>query len=401
MTGNAAFHIRRLVAESFAQQMPQDDDWPLIRDLRHQHREVFQVIYIQASLVEWHHFWLYHLVPALKDMRDADGLMVHVHRLEEWINEDAEGVLAFWTEALSLDWLDSNRIAEQLCFSLSKFKTENLLLVAPLLERLLSMPRQEHGFLGGVVARCIEAGVVDDKFLWRYISDDISEDDVIKFRFDSKLHCQPHEFGDKNDNFLAQRMVRSIVLLDLALETIERWSKIESSRYGETRIGYRHGYLSNTSYDDVHSEVDFRHIDGERILFDAVEAGILHHAQKHSDWWQKNRERLCFNHEGALCYFAVLAFTNSPQPNIDLIGRLLSDRNLLEFNLSYELGALIGTAFIYLDSHTQDAAMATIQTVWRNGQELKKTFLDIENASRICLRHPMPPAVSGSPSDTG
>ena len=273
LTGNAAFHIRRLVAESFAQQMPQDDDWPLIRDLRHQHREVFQVIYIQASLVQWHHFWLYHLVPALKDMRDADGLMVHVHRLEEWINEDAEGVLAFWTEALSLDWLDSNRIAEQLCFSLSKFKTENLLLVAPLLERLLSMPRQEHGFLGGVVARCIEAGVVDDKFLWRYISDDISEDDVMKFRFDSKLHCQPHEFGDKNDNFLAQRMVRSTVLLDLALETIEQWSQIESARYGETRIGYRHGYLSNTSYDDVHSETDFRHIDGERVLLDAIEAG--------------------------------------------------------------------------------------------------------------------------------
>ena len=42
---------------------------------------------------------------------------------------------------------------------------------------------------------------------------------------------------------LAQRMVQSTALLDLALETIEQWSQIKSARYGETRIGYRHGYL--------------------------------------------------------------------------------------------------------------------------------------------------------------
>lgn len=364
LTGNAAFHIRRLIAESFAQQMPQDDDWPLIRDLREKHREVFQVIYYQASLVEWHHFWLSHLVPMLKETRDAEELTAHVHRVAQWKNEDADGVLAFWMEALSLDWLDGNRIAEQLGFSLSEFKTENLPLVAPLLEQLLGMPRQEHSFLGVALARCVAAGAVDDRLLWRYIAGDISEDDVMGFHFGKKLHCQPHEFGDKNDNFLKQRMVQSTTLLDLALETIEEWSRIQSARYGDARIGYRNGYLSHTSYNDTHTQTDHQDIDGERILFDAIETAILDHANKHSNWWQKHRERLCFNHEGALCYFAVLAFTNNPQTNIDLIGRLLCDRNLLEFELSYELGTLIQTAFIYLDNSTQDAVMATIQSIW-------------------------------------
>jgi hypothetical protein len=64
LTGSAAFHIRRLVAESLAEQTPQDDDWPMIRELRYyKHREVFQVIYIQARLIKWHHFWFTHLVP--------------------------------------------------------------------------------------------------------------------------------------------------------------------------------------------------------------------------------------------------------------------------------------------------------------------------------------------------
>ncbi|TLM66320.1 MAG: ATP-binding protein [Deltaproteobacteria bacterium] len=370
LTGTVAFHIRRLIAESFSQQKPQDDDWPLIRDLRAKHREVFQVIYTQASLLEWHHFWGSHLVPVLKEMRDAEGMTVHVHRIAQWKNEDAAGVLTFWMETLSLDWLDSERIAEQLVYSLSDFKTENLLLVVPLLEQLLSMPKSEHSLLGRIVARCVAAGAVDDRTLWRYIASDITEDEVMKFHFDNKLHCQPHEFGDKNENFLKQRMVQSTTLLDLALATIEQWSQIQSARYGET---CSHGYLSNTSYDDVHSQHDDRHVDGERMLFDAIEAAVLDHAQKHSDWWQQNRERLCFNHEGALRYFAVLALTNSPQPNLDLIGRLLCDKSFLEFELSYELAQLIQAAFIYLDSHTQDAVMATVQTVREERENVEGT----------------------------
>lgn len=218
LTGCAAFHIRRLVAELFAQQIPKNDDWPLIRDLRNAHREVFQVIYTQAAAIEWHRFWFAHLVPVLKDTRDAEGFTAHVHRVAQWKNGDAAGVLSFWMDALALDWLDANRIAAQIELSLSEFQAENLPLIVPLLERLLSRPRSEHSLLGHAVARCVAADAVDDRLLWRYIAGDISKDDVIKVHFDNKLHCLPHEFGDKNDNFLKQRMVQSTVLLDLALE---------------------------------------------------------------------------------------------------------------------------------------------------------------------------------------
>lgn len=364
LMGNAAFHIRRLIAESFAQQMPQDDDWPLIRDLHNKHREVFQVIYHQASLVEWHHFWISHLVPTLKETRDTEGLTAHVYRVAQWKNEDAKGVLALWTEALSLDWLDSNRIAEQLCFSLSELKTENLPLVASLLDQLLNMVKPEHSYLGSIIGRCVTAGAADDRLLWRYIAGDISDDDVMKYHFGNKLHCKHHEFGDKSDNFLKQRMIQSITLLEIALKEIEKWSQIKSNQYGKTRVGYRIGFLNDTSYSDNHTKVDHRHVSAERILLDSIEAAILDHSNKHSSWWQKNRERLCFNHEGALCYFAILALIRNPNTNIDLIGRLLCERNVLEFELSYELGTLIQTAFIYLDISTQDTVMATIQNIW-------------------------------------
>nr|WP_281260996.1 AAA family ATPase [Agarilytica rhodophyticola] len=377
LTGNAAFHIRRLVAESFAQQVPQDDDWPLIRDLRNQHREVFQVIYTQASFVEWHHFWFSHLVPELRNLYDSEGLTIHAHRVARWCKEDTAGVLEFWIDLLAIDWLDSTRVAEQLIFSLSEFETENLSLAVPLLERLLCMPtlKHRHSFLGRTVANCIKAGIVDDKLLWQYITSEIGEEDVTKFHFDHKLHCKPHNFGEKNDDFLTQRMVESTALLDLALEEVERWSQIKSAQYGEIRVGYRSGFLNETSYHDVHSKDDIHHVDSERVLMGAIEAAILNHAQENSDWWQNNRERLCFNHEGALCYFAVLALTNSPIPNLDVIERLLCDRNLLEFELSFELGELIQVAFIYLDKAAQDAIMEMLQTIWEEHAEDKDSRL--------------------------
>ena len=363
LTGSAAFHIRRLVAESLAEQIPQDDDWPLIRELRYKHREVFQVVYIQARRAEWHYFWFTHLVPVLKDARDAEGMTTHAHRVSQWINEDPTGVMAFWTEILQMDWMDEKQILTQLSHYLSKIDTENLELVTPLLERLLSMPRQEHSLLGQIVARCVAADSMKDIWLWRYITGDINDKDVREYRFHNRLYCQSHEFGNRHDTFLLQRMVQSTTLLDLALDSIEQWSRTRLSSYGSTRKGHHSIFLSVTSYGDAHSQHDHSYKDSENILFDAIEAAILNHAKTHSDWWQVNCKRLSFSHEGALRYFVILACTTNPEANIDLIGCILRGKDMLESDLSFELGTLMQAAFIYLDTPTQHAVMACILTV--------------------------------------
>lgn len=364
LTGNEAFHIRRLVAETFAEQLPQDEDWPLLRDLRKDHHEIFQVIYMQAVSVEWHYFWLKHLLPILKDAQDGEMLTAHVYRVSQWKNEDAAGVIALWMEALSLNWVDIDKIANQLSFYIQDFKAEDLSLIAPLLDKLLALPHQEHSFLGLTISRCVEAGSMDDNSLWHYIAGRITEGDVMAYNFDNKLHCQPHEFGNRNDHFLCQRMMQSPPLLNLALESFEQWSRIKSSRYDNVSMRYRNEFLHETSYRNTHNQRDFNHVESESILLDAMEAAILQHAKTHSDWWQHNRDRLSFNQESALRYFAILACTAEPQANIELIGRMLCDRKLLESDLQYELGSLLQVAFIHLEASIQDAVMATIQTIY-------------------------------------
>lgn len=336
----------------------------------------------------------------MKAERDTEGYAGHAYHIARWKNADTQGVLSFWQETLSLEWTDSNRIAGQLPFYLSQIAVENLVLVAPLLQRLLDMPRHNHSFLGRSIARCVEAGVVGDDLLWRYMVSKVSEEDLLEYRFDNKLHCHDHEFGDSNENFVRRRMEQSNALLDFAVTSIERWSKARTSRYGETRIGYRYGFLDETSYYKIHSQRDIRHVGNMDVLLDAVEASIFQHAKTHSSWWQNNRECLCFNREGALLYFAVLACAASPEANIDLIGRMLRDQHMLEFELGYELGTLIQSAFMFLDSAAQDAVMATILAIWNEySSEDSERFWVLKKRAEListipcCLRSPDTQAV--------
>ncbi|WP_288407760.1 AAA family ATPase [uncultured Herbaspirillum sp.] len=373
LTSNVAFHMRRLVAESFAEQKPQDEDWSLIRDLRNNYHDVYQVIYTSTEAIEWHHFWRKHLLSHLMSQKDAEGMTRHIFRMGQWKNEDPAGVLALWRESLSLDWLDTGGIAEQLGFQLSDINTENLVLFVPLLEHLLDLAPAKHRCLGGVLARCVRTGVATDALLWRYIVQGVSDESLTGYRLGSQLRCESHEFGNDSGQFLRERMLQSTMLLELALGSFERWSDVHASWYGGISNGYRSGFLSDTSYGKIHSQKNINYENSLSILLGALEAAILLHAETNSAWWQDNRDRLCFSHEGALAYMAIVACTVRPDSNIDLIGRMLCDKALLEFKLTYELGGLIKAAFPLLKSAVQDAVMATALRAWEKDEKNEDT----------------------------
>lgn len=361
LTGTAPFHIRRLVAEAFAEQKPEDSDWTFINDLRNYHPEVFQIVHTQATAIAWHHFWFKHLVPALKNERDAEGYARHVHRVQQWKNEDAVNILDFWSEALTLDWVADELIASRLGLYLSEIEVQDAAELTPILTTLLSLPRQPYSFIGRAIARAIKNGGASDAMLWNFIAGNISSvDDARSFQIGKKLACQPHEFGDTDENFLNQRMAQSTELLDLAIGSIEQWSHARLLQYGAKSLNYWAGFLKETSYDDTHTQTDLRHVDAMRHLMDAIEAAILSHAAAQSHWWTQNRARLASNTEGALRYFAIIACTASPSANIDVISELLCDQQLLESELSYELGNLIRTSFIHLQPSAQDAVLIAI-----------------------------------------
>lgn len=375
LTGDNAFHVRRLVAETLAEQLPQDEFWPLIRDMYLQHREIFQVFYTQAVHLEWHYFWLQHLIPLLKSSSDIDGLTRHVHRIAQWKNDDAEGVVKFWTEMLAFNSVDKTRTAYTISLALTDIHEEYLAVSAPLVYKLLDFSRQQHSVIGGIIARCVISGDLDDRVLWDYIIGDICDEDLHEHDFANKLRSQSHNFGGSHETFLADRMRESAELLDLAVTSIEHWRSIRNSRPGATGLGVCKGFLKDTSFRKRHSQGALRFSGPICIVLDAIESAVLHHARTQSVWWQKNRERLCFNPENALRYFAILACTETPSANLDVVSTMLIDRRLLESDLSFELGALIRATFFHLESVVQDEVQSVVLQLYH---ELS-TKLDDQN----------------------
>jgi len=365
LTSNTAFHFRRLVAESYATKDVQADDWPLILDLKNHHREVFQVIYWSANSISWHHFWLTYLVPELKETQDSDGILAHTNRIQLWKNDDPQGVLTFWEEALNLNFADIQEISARLFYSTSDFKDETLSIVGNFLKKLIKYKKPDHCFLGKTIARCVKQGVLDDQFLWQYITGDLKQEDLLEYKWDEKLHCKPHEFGDENECFLKNRMIESEPLLELAITSIEDW---HHKRVGDekNRIFYN-SFIHDTPYKHIHNE-GLNHVDNSFILFNAIEKAIIHHANNDSSWWENNKNRLASSTEGSLGYFAILALTQNPTNNVELIGQVINSKDRLSSSLSYELSLLIKSAFIYLDKPTQLSILSIIEGL-RNGDD--------------------------------
>lgn len=363
LTGDSAFHIRRLVAESFSENSPLDDYWPLIRELRAKHRDIFQVIYTTAKKLEWHYFWIKYLAPTLKAERNAEHYMMHALHISRWINDDTQSVVSFWMETLSIDWVDCEQISRQLPLYLSEIKTEKLIITIPLLKALLTMPYTEHSFLGNLIARCIESGIQGDDILWQYITSGVNEEAVLNHKLTDKLRCSPHDFHSGHDDFIQQRMSQSAELLNLAVKSIKQWSDLYESHHEEIQTNYKRGFLCDTSYDRTHSQRDMHYANNLNILLDAVEFSILHHAKENSYWWLENRQQLLISRDATLLYFLIKACIIAPKSNTDLITLILCNNQTYELHLNDELAELIQSAFIFLDDDAQDAVTATILNI--------------------------------------
>ncbi|KRA21883.1 AAA family ATPase [Pseudomonas sp. Root569] len=360
LMGGSPFHVRRLVAESFADRLPHDDDWSLLRDLRRDCSDVFQIIYLQGKTLEWGQFWFKYLVPVLWEERDQEALLMQMHRCSVWANQAPSLVFPFWTELLEADWMDRGRVASRLGYLLSEVALDHVILVGKLVESLLRLPLQEHSYLGQSIARCIDADVLSDEVLWKFVTGRVTNDDILEFHnIGEKLTLQDYEFGDRCKNYLAERLKVSSGLLSLAVQSIEDWSHLRISEIGEWAAGSS-GFLRSTSYEAIREKGGGQHIDADVLLLGAIEAAVINHASLDSKWWRDNRERLCFNHEGALRYFGILSCKGAPSSNADLSVRLLCEKPLDDSEFSYELGCLVKVAFFYFNSNQQNSVMEAV-----------------------------------------
>lgn len=367
LTGDLPFHIKRLVAESFADQIPADDDWTLIRDLHNAHKEIFQLIYLNSNRPEWFDFWNLHLLPIFFEDQNSSALLIHVELVFRWIQTKADEIICFCEKLLSCSFIDNEIFASKLAWLLNSIPQEKLFAATSLVDFLLNTHHSKHSFVGHILARSISVGAIEAVKLWQYITQDIQQEDLLSYKLNNKLHCKSYEFDSKENDFLSAQLMQYPDLLERVICDVEHWSQVRTDALYKSRLSFQEHFLHETSFDDIHSKSDIQcSPDGLESLLHALEDAIKNHAQRHSSWWEKNAMRICFSHEGGLRYIGIKSVTLFPDKNLLLVAAILQDKENYMSSLSYEIGQLIEKSFIFLAEQDQDTIINIILSLYQN-----------------------------------
>jgi hypothetical protein len=340
-----AYHVKRLVVESLAEIVPVDRDWRSLQRIFQNYPDLFRRLLWRANNGTWWNIITQHWLPEAKLAQERETwLLQFVQWLGAWIKVYPAEVIAFWREAIAQKWANPQNLAASVRSMLTNFEAWDTPGIQKLLETLVEdFEIEEHDSLGRLLSRWVQSSNSGDILLWRYITKNVLPEDVHSCYLRNKLRCQPHEFHQ--ENFLADRLNQSNILLTLVLDEIEDWSEL----------------LYHTSWGSRHSQGVIHHVDSLTFLLSSLESALKFRASKNDAWWQTNEPRLRTIEIDVIRYFVTEAYKENIEANIPGIENQLQNENLFRWNrVKYELGELMNIAYPYISESVRVANQAII-----------------------------------------
>jgi len=202
LSSDAAYHLRRLVAESLAEIEIGKSDWPMIQRLFNQIPDLFRRLFWRVKEECWFEYlsdqWFPTVLGSPDDESYKNWRLQFVDKLRIWMNTHPEKVISYWREALTKGWYDKQKPHWAISSALGKFEKWNTDGIRELLDILVDESEEEQVFFGIPLSRYIQATNQGDSLLWRFITNQVEEEDVSRSTLGNKLKCNPHEFYDKN-----------------------------------------------------------------------------------------------------------------------------------------------------------------------------------------------------------
>lgn len=354
-----AFHLRRLVAESLSEVLPEQEDWPLVRHIFTSHQPLFEAFYSATGNEAWTSFFHANWLPVL--IRDQEGAWLIRFLDRVAINANSDVFITLWQQAFSWDWVDKQRLKWISSTLLDRIQDWSSPSLKSVFLKLVADSEEDHGSLGSPISKWVDATNEHDAILWHYITRRVDIASLESISFDDKLNCAPHVFC--RETFLAERMRASEALLDLAINSIESWLLQHEKPYEMSRA-WSDGLLRHTRYEELHTARDTHHVDALNILMNAIEDACLFHAEGNSSWWRQSIERLRNSRDAALRYFALRGMTEFPEENSQAAANTLLDREMLESSrFSWEMGKLINAAYMHMSQTQQGELLQLILTL--------------------------------------
>ncbi|MDF5714927.1 MAG: hypothetical protein PUP93_13840 [Rhizonema sp. NSF051] len=393
--------MKRLICESFAEIAPVDEDWRSLRRIFRNFPDLFRRLLRRANNGAWWNNLTQHWLPEAKLVQERETWLIQfVQWLKVWINIYPAEVLAFWREAIAYLWANPQNLKRIICSALGNFEAWSTEGVQELLETLVeNFEVEEHDVLGSLLSRWVLSTNRGDTLLWRYITKNVSPEDVDRWNFTANLRCLPHNFHQ--DNFLFTRLCQSDTLLTLALDELERWSASGTGGYRENRL--RNKFLRHTSWKLTHSQRDIHYVNDLEVLLNGVESALKLRSRQNHVWWREKEPQLRNTRELAIRYFLIEAYKENIrysqsmkfwtlildidclagtlffheffQGNISGIENQLQDEELFrQSDLRYELGELMQMAYPKISESVQMANQAVILSLCSEREEYEEEF---------------------------
>jgi hypothetical protein len=352
-----AYHLRRLIAESLAEVVPDDDDWQLINRLFRQQQDLFRRLFWRLEGEAWFRLIVGRWLPALgHTSTDQEWRVLLSSRLMQWMNSFPAEVIGLWRRALDDRWGDPGHLAWDISVQLHNFEGWSAEGVPELLEAL-ARNQADQDLLGPAISRYVAAANRGDDLLWEYIARDVDTNKLHELRFEDSLHCAPHTFH--KEEFLQERLTRSDRLLSLATSTVAEWSRL-GQRWA-TACQLADTFLDSTSWNARHTKHEVRHVSALNMLLDGMEHALKSHTEMGSTWWREHEPGLRRDSSLALRYLLIREYQVNPESNIDGIAAQLTDAELLRYGrLEHELGELTGASYHLLPEAVQDAHQRSV-----------------------------------------
>ena len=377
-----AYHLRRLVAESFAEIVPTEEDWHLLRRLLRSNPDLFRRLLGRTRGSTWFETLTLRLLPLVEGdvvLRD-EWLSQLVWHLRGWLGSHPAEVLAIWhrvlTDAVSNSADRGYQLSWTIVSSLEKLESWSTGGVRELLELLLEENSTHHRHtVGRVLASWVRATDQGDDLLWKFLTSGRDSEptdaytdtgDLVGF---GRLQFRRH---DLPDGFLAERLARSDWLLTEFVEVLvppdpagDDAPEVESLTSATPRWRFRSGYLDDTSYRRRRNRGLIMPYDSEHFLLDVLEEALKERARRNDDWWRKHEPILRTQDDLGVRYLLLQAYVTHPEANLAGISEQLSDRDMLaDSYLEHEIGELTRAAYPYLSAEMQETHQRLVLSLY-------------------------------------
>lgn len=372
---SVAYHLKRLLAESYAEMQVDSSDWGLIRWLLNAHPDLLRRCLYAARNISWLEMLDKRLLHAMEATADRESWeRLSVQRLVVWVERYPEQVVSLWTRLYDSS-SDRANTAYYISIHLGDLKKWDADGVGELLERLVGTDGFDRDFIGKPLSLWVAATDQGDELLWSYITKKVPEHGPARYDHDEKLRCNEHDFH--NAEFLKKRFKSSKRLLDLALGSLIEWSQKEG-RVSELH-SFSDYFLMDSSWRYTHNKQDMYSADGINLLLSYIESALVWHAREDSNWWRQNEITLRGVQEIGFKYFLVLCYKENPSKNIEGIEALLTDPELLRYGrMRYEVGGLANSSYHLISADVADKHQEIILALYSEDGDDSDSMLWVE-----------------------